>query len=1003
MMNLISNSSRLQQSVLQKRARAGLLLVVAVLCSQGLMVQAAQLGAPEIRSYLGEPLQARIALENVNEENIAAAKTSLAPPMEWARQGAGIYPEDLDLQVAIERDEAGYYVDVQSRQPVSEPVLQLLLDLQMPQQPLVSKPYILFLDPKPSPGDLARRSLAARQSQRLAATSNDSPDTAEQDAAAAVSASDDRTSVAASSPSTGQAINAGSYSYGPVETGETLWSIAQRYAVSTPMTAQQWLVAFQNANPQALQDPANVNTLRSGVMLDIPDAQTVADITHYGAVVKLREQNMAWSNSGGRLQLLDTAQDRSAGGSVNDSVAALRIARLQEDLLTAKREIAALREQIDLLNTEIDLRDEEISQLKADQVQTNEGSQAAGMLELDYFTDEAGDEEKPAQNQTAIPYEQATDIASGDTAVDAADTTDDASDAKDAEPTTATVASTALAAQMPDSGDTWFQQIEWLPDSLSGLIIAAALFLLLLAALFWALRSMFSRSADDSEYQDMLNELNRRRQHPDETQSSADDMPLVSDLADKPGSVAMDGPSTAATAGSAEADAPVQSPQDTDIDPAKYAADDHADSNVPAQAAEDDTAQEPDAVAGLNPDADAPISSATSSLKTTAGGQAESTFDASAEQVPDAVEGDNDEGMVDDWRDQINTIMDEVDEVEDKEDLPSLAADDSEAPMPRDVDNNEQHTGDSDDSVAADVHDEAQNERMLTDADSDQEQVIAPLSFDIDDNKDGQSTAAGASDQHEDDTADHADDAHEDLPSPAFESDKQENMTSGDAGDEPVQSADDELTTPLAFSTDAAGDDDPAGTDSTSAAVDDSTSDPAADEQQHESAVDADGLMPPLSFDEFSADMDAAAETASSDQDTWTDSSAIEPMQTNFDPFAESMPEPDDNADDWLQDSVEEQTSGTEDEPDEPDEPDTAAAPATQAAASATEQDTSPADVDDSDDDDFDNIEIKLDLARAYLAMGDQQAFRILLDEIGDQGSAAQREEIAALLQQLDN
>ena len=98
MMNLIRNSSRLKQSVPQKLARAGLLLVVAVLCSQGQMVQAAQLGAPEIRSYLGEPLQARIALENVNAETIAAAKTSLAPPVEWARQGAGIYPEDLDLQ-----------------------------------------------------------------------------------------------------------------------------------------------------------------------------------------------------------------------------------------------------------------------------------------------------------------------------------------------------------------------------------------------------------------------------------------------------------------------------------------------------------------------------------------------------------------------------------------------------------------------------------------------------------------------------------------------------------------------------------------------------------------------------------------------------------------------------------------------------------------------------------------------------------------------------------------
>jgi len=941
--NQIRNSSRLQQSALQKLARAGLLLVVTVVCSQGQMVQAAQLGAPEIRSYLGEPLQARIALENVSEDTIAAAKTSLAPPVEWARQGAGIYPEDLDLTVTIERDETGYYVNVQSRQPVSEPVLQLLLDLQMPQQPLVSKPYILFLDPKPSPGDLARRSLAARQSQRLAAARNDSPDSAKQNAAAAESASDNRTSE--STPSTGQAVNAGSY--GPVERGETLWSIAQRYAVSTPMTAQQWLVAFQHANPQALQDPANVNTLRSGAILDIPDAQTVAGITQYDAVAKLREQNMAWSNSGGRLQLLDAGTGSASNSATNESVAALRIARLQEELLVAQRENKSLREQLEILDNEVDLRDEEISRLKSEILADAASKPLAESLQPDDASNSSEQNRRRSDVQeNAIADASVTAVAASELANDSnKDTSKDISKDRqepesDAVDSTGKAGGTALAAQMSEANDSWYQSIGWLPDSLSGVILIAALLLLLLAMLFWVLRSVLTRSSDDSEYQNMLTELNRHKE-------------------------------TSLSPGSA--------------------------SGISADFAAQSVAKA-DAAAEADSNADTPMPP----LPAMAGHQAESTVDASTEQMPHASDDDSGDDMDDDWRDQITTIMDQVDEVEEKEDLPSLAADDSEASRAHGIDKSDDFTHGGVDRFDDDGDDEAKNERRLTDADadSDQEQVIAPLSFDIDDNKDGQSTAVGASDQHEDDTASHADDAHEDLPSPAIESDEQEIMTSGDAGDEPVQSADDELTTPLAFSTDAAGDDDPAGTDSTPAAVDDSTSDPAADEQQHESAVDADELMPPLSFDEFSADMDAAAETASSDQDTWTDSSEIEPMQTNFDPFAESMPEPDDNADDWLQDSVEEQTSGTEDEPDEPD---TAAAPATQAAAFATQQDTSPADVEDSDDDDFDNIEIKLDLARAYLAMGDQQAFRILLDEIGDQGSAAQREEIAALLQQLDN
>ena len=451
---------------------------------------AAQLGAPEIRSYLGEPLQARIALDNADQEVMAAAKTSLAPPLEWARQGAGAYPEALQLNVAIEQDEAGYFVAVRSEQPVNEPVLQLVVDLQLPERELISKPYILFLDPKPSPGDLARRSLAMRRSERIAAESGSTADAGAANTAAA--------SVAQSVPQprvTGS--TGGDGSYGPVQPGETLWSIAQRYAASTPMTAQQWLVAFQNANPQALQDPDNVNTLRSGVMLNIPDSLTVAGITHYDAVVRLREQNMAWSNSGGRLQLLGNNVDAGERSAINDSVAALRIARLQEELLTVKRENAALREQVDLLNTEIDLRDQEISSLKAaSTADANDPAAESGRLDLDYSLNN-GANPSATGNSTTVGSD-------GQSAPDSAPRSDDDRQTDRTDPmntntmqanpqiTDKAATKAALAAQMPESGATWFQQIEWLPDSLSGLVLFAALLVLMLAALYWALRSMLA-------------------------------------------------------------------------------------------------------------------------------------------------------------------------------------------------------------------------------------------------------------------------------------------------------------------------------------------------------------------------------------------------------------------------------------------------------------------------------------------------------------------------------
>ncbi len=1022
---------------------------------------ATEFGAPEIRSYLGEPLQARIALDNVDLEQIDVAKTGLAPPLEWARQGAGVFPESLQLSAAIERDEQGYFIEVRSENPVNEPVLQLLLDLQLPESALVSKPYILFLDPKPSPGDRARNNLAMRRSQRQA-------DARTTDAASSANNNQASRATVARPAIQLQSTASTATSYGPVQSGETLWGIAQHHAAATPLTAQQWLVAFQNANPNALQDPENVNTLRSGAMLKIPDVNSVAGISHYDAVIRLREQNMAWSNTGGRLQVLDADDSGASGGGIDNSVAALRIARLQEELLTVKRENAALREQVEVLDAEIDQRDVEIQALQANvrlnaagngesldalvsmnyalNGNSNPGSGAA--TELDVSTDQSSSNQADTSltesamsttDQFDVSGNNADDSVSGNAAREAV--TSSAGDDSTAAAILTAQNKPALAAQLPDATESWLQQFDWLPGSTNGMIVFAALTLLLLAALFWALRSMFSRSSDDTDYQAMLNELNRHRKLPATKEPdgvagdlSAAESAAISASSSSANESSANGPSTNGPSTNGLG----QEAGDS-IDHA--AAEDNADQPVHNAAA--DTAA---ATARQHADLSDPSSKAAPAAV------AENVAIDLAWEMPAAEDAEGD-----DWRDQINAIMDEMEQEQQQhstqDDQASRAAagtDDDHAAVALDL---PAATADSDSgaqavpaAVAAAEQRPAMDMNMGMDVDVDRDEQ-AMAGTDLRQSADGQSTAV-------DDNTSEAD--PDDMTAEAAETEQ------GFVGNEPLKFDLSASTGTADEDTTAADDDAPAAAGksaqdsllSAPLAFDHGSEPSAAQGQSAQSSNDPDRIvdvdepvqtdreddvtaaasateqpvddLPPLSFDVFDDDLagldddeaplttgQAAADTTGQKRDTAADTT----LQSEFDPFADSIPESNAGVDDdWLDigsddDASAEALTGQAATPSAPSLPaeqplsDAAESPA--APSSATRQQLphdsgtdSTDSTDDDDEDEFDSIEIKLDLARAYLAMGDYQAMRILLDEIGDQGNTQQRDEIAALLHQ---
>ncbi|MEO8003130.1 MAG: FimV/HubP family polar landmark protein [Arenimonas sp.] len=78
--------------------------------------------------------------------------------------------------------------------------------------------------------------------------------------------------------------------YGPVESGKTLWSIAEEVRPDASVTIKQMMVALLRANPEAF-DGDNVNKLKRGSVLRIPARNEAAILTDEQAAALVAEQS----------------------------------------------------------------------------------------------------------------------------------------------------------------------------------------------------------------------------------------------------------------------------------------------------------------------------------------------------------------------------------------------------------------------------------------------------------------------------------------------------------------------------------------------------------------------------------------------------------------------------------------------------------------------------------------------------------------------------------------
>ncbi len=266
-------------------------LVLAVAAASALMSSnmalALGVGNINLRSALNQPLDAEIELLQVRDLTTNEILPTLASPDEFGRAGIerAYFLTDLTFTPEV-RSDGRAVIRVTSSRPVREPFLNFLMEVRWPSG-RVLREFTLLLDPPLyQPGPVAASTPPASQ-QNIA---RQAPAPAQQPAA-------QRPQPPAAAPRAQAAAPASA----PAESGQlrtsrsdTLWEIALEHRPQGA-SVHQTMLAIQDLNPQAFLN-GNINTMLADQTLTMPDASQARSRNQAEAIDQVAQQTAAWQS-----------------------------------------------------------------------------------------------------------------------------------------------------------------------------------------------------------------------------------------------------------------------------------------------------------------------------------------------------------------------------------------------------------------------------------------------------------------------------------------------------------------------------------------------------------------------------------------------------------------------------------------------------------------------------------------------------------------------------------
>lgn len=296
-----------------RRLALGFILLGALIPAVSL---ALGLGEIEVDSALNQPLRARIQLLGTHPAEIDSITARLASEDVFRRVGLDrpFYLNDLRFEPAVEAGRP--VILITTEQGVREPFLNFLVEVSWPNGRL-TREYTILLDPplymaEESPAAVqppaveepvptpAPESPAAMPEPRPAAAAQAAPPEpapapAAPEAAAMVPVpAPAEYAMQAQPPAPGAAPEAGGARPDTIEVvrGDTLWEIASAQRPQG-VSVNQMMMALLRANPQAFIDN-NINNLKRGYVLRMPSREEIDALSREEATLAVREQNALW-------------------------------------------------------------------------------------------------------------------------------------------------------------------------------------------------------------------------------------------------------------------------------------------------------------------------------------------------------------------------------------------------------------------------------------------------------------------------------------------------------------------------------------------------------------------------------------------------------------------------------------------------------------------------------------------------------------------------------------
>lgn len=358
--------------------------------------EAVELGNITLQSASGQPLVATVQLADVEGLLASDIRVSVASQADFERFSVERLGALDSVQIAVDLSGASPVLRLSSPLTINEPFISLVLDTRWPSGRLLTE-YTLRLESPAfssqtgAPGEVAPiRSMNVLQEPDAPAVADAAPavtapettETIAQSSAAVSASTASTTSASAAAQRPGSAAPSDTTTISNASTitvnaGDTLWELALRVRPDASVSVQQTMLALQSLNPEAFIG-GNINRVRRGEILQVPELSEIRRITAADAVVEVTRQNRLLASGATNVPaqpVVAAPAQAPAGAGAQGELRVVTVdeqsADQQPNAAAAGNQTSQNAQQIEALEDRIAVREEDLARLDSENNELN--------------------------------------------------------------------------------------------------------------------------------------------------------------------------------------------------------------------------------------------------------------------------------------------------------------------------------------------------------------------------------------------------------------------------------------------------------------------------------------------------------------------------------------------------------------------------------------------------------------------------------------------------------